>query len=349
MKFALIFLLAFSFPVFSQSGRIKPTETPAPRPPAQSTPVPITPPSRERVAAPSPTPSFTETDDILRVESLLIPIPVSVLDRSGNAVRTLRQEDFELKIDGEPAKIGDITRAQIPIRMAILFDNSGSLTTARDFQIEAAVRFIDRVLIPERDQAAIYSVSTSTRLIQPFTPDKNLLVRTLRGLPPPVGATALMDGIELAAKYLSEVQGRRVIVIISDGDDTKTDTTYERALRTAQQNNCQIYIVQTLAFENFIRTGSRHGNANIRSLAAERRMEGFASQTGGAVYMPIDQAELDDAFRRLSADLAEQYIISYYPENDPGSPGEFRPIEVTVRNRTDLTIRARRGYYVPRK
>jgi Ca-activated chloride channel homolog len=143
------------------------------------------------------------------------------------------------------------------------------------------------------------------------------------------------------------VQGRRVIVIVSDGDDTKTDTTFENALRKAQLWNCQIYVVRTTDFENFIRTRSRTGNANIRQLTAERRMLEFARQTGGAVYSPIDERELDDAFRRISSELAQQYVLSYYPDEEPGLRGELRTITVEIPKRTGLTIRARTGYYVP--
>ncbi|MEP6703971.1 MAG: hypothetical protein ABJB34_04125, partial [Acidobacteriota bacterium] len=102
-------------------------------------------------------------------------------------------------------------------------------------------------------------------------------------------------------------------------------------------------------FENFKRTGSRRGNANIRQLTAERRMGEITGQTGGAVYSPIDERELDDAFRQISAELSQQYILSYYPEDDAEKRGEFREIQLGLKNNPGLTLRTRKGYYVPKK
>jgi Ca-activated chloride channel family protein len=349
MKFAPVIILLVSLYAPAQSGRVKPAETPTPRPTVRPSIVGVPVSDRPRVigaAVPAPTPTPKTDDNIEVVDSILVPIPVSVLDANGRPLTNLGLGDFELRINGEAAEISDIARSETPVRLAVLFDNSSSVQTARDFEIDAAVKFLRQVMRPDRDLAALYSVSTVTRLEHQFTSDATALINAIRGLPPPAGATALLDGIEMAAKYLSEVDGRRVIVIISDGDDTKTDTTFEKALRTAQIWNCQIYVVQTLDFENFIRTGSRKGNANIRQLTAERRMIELARQTGGAVYSPIDQRELDDAFRQISAELAQQYILSYYPERGTETRGEFRQIEVTVPSRNGVTVRARRGFYI---
>lgn len=349
MKFALITILLFAIPAAAQSGRQKPTETPTPEPrgkgvyiPTQVRP-PITAPT------PTPTPSGSDDDDVIRVESALVPIPAAVLDASGRPVTDLTLSNFELKIDGQVVEIGEIARSETPIRLAMLFDNSSSVLAAREFEKKAAVRFFRRVIRPEKDMAALFSVATATQLEQSFTRDVSALVRSIETFAQPTGATALLDGIVLAAEYLGEVEGRRVIVIVSDGDDTVSDSTFEQTMRVAQLWNCQIYIVKTTDFENFIRTRSRTGSANIRQLAAERRMQEFARQTGGAVYSPIDERELDEAFRQISAELSQQYILSYYPEADTDKRGEQRIIELTVPGRPDLSVRTRRGYYVPRR
>jgi Ca-activated chloride channel family protein len=231
----------------------------------------------------------------------------------------------------------------------MLFDNSGSVLIAREFEKRAAIKFFRSVLRPEKDLAALFSVSTVTRLEQRFTNNVAVLTQAIEFFPQPDGATALLDGIELAADYLSEVDGRRVIVIVSDGDDTKTDTTFENAVRAAQMRNCQVYVVKTTDFENFIRTNSRKGSANTRQLIAERRMLELARQTGGTVYSPIDEKELDDAFRQISAELSQQYVLSYYPEAENDRRGEFREIDLAVKNKPSLSIRTRKGYYVPKK
>jgi Ca-activated chloride channel family protein len=164
----------------------------------------------------------------------------------------------------------------------------------------------------------------------------------------PEGATSLLDGIIKSAEYLKDSDGRRVIVIMSDGVDTISDSTFEQAMKAAQTFNCQIYIVKTTDFENYKRTGQRGGNANIRSLEAERRMQEFAAQTGGAVYSPLDERELDRAFAQISAELSQQYILSYYPENERDKRGEFRTISLALKNGENLVIRTRKGYYVPK-
>lgn len=332
---------------FAQSGRIKPSETPAP------TPRPVYLPTRVN----SPTPQVTPTpaqkperddDEVIRIDSVLIPIPVSVTDAAGRAITNLKLEEFELSIEGKPAKISELSRSDSPVRLAMLFDNSSSVTQAREFEKKAAVRFFRRVLRPAKDLAALFSVSTGTRIEQPLTKDSDKLVYAIENFPPPQGATALLDGIIKAAEYLKEVEGRRVIVIVSDGEDTISDASFEQTVKTVQAANCQVYVVKTTDFENFKETGIRGGNANIRVLAAERRMQEIALQTGGTVYSPIDERELDAAFTQISAELSQQYILSYYPD-ESGRPNEFRAISLKVKNGENLTIRTRKGYYVPGK
>jgi Ca-activated chloride channel family protein len=220
---------------------------------------------------------------------------------------------------------------------------------AREFEKKAAVKFFKRVIRPEKDLAAIYSVSTVSRLEQPLTKNISLLTNAIESFPQAEGATALLDAIIKAANHLGEVEGRRVIIIVSDGDDTLSDSTFEETVRAAQAANCQIYVVKTTEFENFKRTGVRGGNANIRALAAERRMQEIAMQTGGAVYSPIDERELDQAFNQISAELSQAYILDYYPEADSNIRNEFRTISLKVKGRENLTVRTRKGYYASKK
>jgi VWFA-related protein len=140
-----------------------------------------------------------------------------------------------------------------------------------------------------------------------------------------------------------------VIVIVSDGDDTASDSSLEVALKALQTANCQVFVVKTTDFENYVRTKSRAGNANIHQLTAERRMIEISGQTGGAVYSPVDEKELDEAFRQISAELSQQYILSYYPETEAEKRGEFRAIALTVKKRPGADVRTRKGYYVPKK
>ncbi len=342
--------LTFSLTIFAQSGRNKGQQEDEIKPKivkvanTSATPTPTPTPRPISTQTPKPTP---EQDDVIRIDSTLVPIPVSATDINLQAVLNLKLEDFELKIDGNLAEISDISRSEMPVRLALLFDNSSSVIQAREFEKKAAIKFFKQVIRPKFDLAALFSVQTGTRLEQPLTKDISSLVYSIENLPAPAGATALFDGIIKAAKYLENIEGRRVIVIMSDGEDTISDATLDETVKVLQQTNCQIYVVKTTDFENFKRDGERTTNANVRSLAAERRMQELALQTGGAVYSPIDERELGLAFSRISNELSSQYILSYYPNADE-KLNVFHNINLTVKNRSNLTIRTRKGYLLTR-
>jgi Ca-activated chloride channel family protein len=354
--FLTILLLAFASAALAQSGRIKPTPEESPskgRERVVYVPTQLPNPKAKPTPTPTSTPKANDDDDgeVIRVDSALVPIPVSVTDVQGRAVTTLRMEDFTLEIDGKPAEISEFSRSTItPLRLALLFDNSSSVRVAREFEKKAAIRFFKQVIRPDKDLVALFSVASTTELEQPLTRDVSSLVRAIELFAEPSGGTQLLDGIIQAADYLNSGDGRRVIVIVSDGEDNLSDSTLEQTVRAAQLNNCQIYVVKTSDFENIKRTGERVGNANVIFLSAERRMQELAKQTGGAVYSPVDERELDAAFTRISAELSQQYILSYYPgENEKDKRGEFRTISLKVKNRENFVVRARKGYYVPKK
>lgn len=360
MKLSSLILLAaialFAVDSSAQSGRARPTPAPTSTPrPGLSGPSVLTVPPQSwpgvRTSNPKPTPTPKDGDEIIKVDSVLVPIPASVVDGNGRSVSTLKLEDFLLTVDGKPVEIADLARSETPIRLAMLFDNSSSVLVAREFEKDAAVKFFRRVIRPEKDMAALFSVADYTRREQPLTKDVGLLTRAVEYFPEPKGATALLDGIIEVADYLRSADGRRVIVIVSDGEDTYSHerTTLDDVIRALQIANAQVYVVKTKDFENYKRTGQRGGNANIRALTAERRMIEIAQSTGGAVYSPITDDELNDAFKQISAELSQQYILSYYPEDDSDRRGEFRSISLTVKNKPNLTVRTRKGYYVPKK
>ena len=328
-------------PAHSQSGRLKNTNaSPSPAPSArqrQTTKALPPPPVMPRATPKSDANDNTNgSDDVVRVSSHLVPVPATVLDAHGAAVTNLRIEDFELTVDGEPKLISDIYRSETPVRMAMLFDNSGSLDASREFEKRAAMRFFRTVMRP-LDQAAIYSVATNIELSQPMTSDVTRLERTIDSFPKPEGATSLYDGIFAAITYLKPYAGRRVIVIVSDGRDTTSryDHDFEATLQRLSSDECQVYVVQTGVYDN----------ANVRDLAAERRMQEFAAQTGGSAYIPKSVNDLDNTFAQISADLAQQYILSYYPAADKRD-GKYHLIMVRVKTRQNTRVRSRKGFLV---
>ena len=341
-----LFCVPICLSINAQSGRVKPSETPTPERP-------------KVVLYPGDLPEFNPTktsqtppikkdeDETIRVDSTLVPIPVSVTDSQGKAVTNLKLDDFDLQIDGKKEELSEVFLSTTPVRLAFLFDNSSSVMQAREFEKKAAIRFFRQVIRPDRDLASLYSVATLARLEQPLTKNVSQLVSAIENFPVPEGATSLLDGIIKAANYLKDFQGRRVIVVLSDGEDTLSDASLDDTVKAIQTANCQVYVVKTTDFENLKRSGVRIANSNVRALTAERRMQEIARQTGGAVYSPVDEDELERAFTRISAELSEQYILSYYPEN-AGERGQFREISLKIKNQPNYTIRSRMGYYVPK-
>ena len=350
-----VFLLAcftFAGVVLAQSGRNK-DKKPKPVPARNSPTGPIAEPSKSP-ANPSTIRSISggqsrpkdsskendgedlDPDDTVRVVSNLVPIPASVVDPKGFAIVGLKLEDFELRVDGQLRPISDMTRTETSVRLAMLFDNSGSLDTAREFEKQAAMHFFRAVMRPV-DEAAIYSVESDSYLAQPLTSDVGLLQRTIAGFGKPEGSTSLFDAIIDAAAYLRPYTGRRVLVIVSDGIETTSRNDFETTIQRVLADDCQIFIVQTGLYDG----------ANLRALAAERRMEQLAGQTGGAAYIPKTTGELDLAFEQIAADLAQQYVLSYYPGNDHRD-GSFHVIDLRIRSRKDVRVRARKGYYSPK-
>src|ERR1044071_9059788 len=159
--------------------------------------------------APRPTPTPAEdtaagddigVEDVVRVTSNLVTVPASVVDSQGRAVVNLQLEDFELRVDGQPKPITELSRAEVPVTLALLFDNSQSLSAAREFEKQAAMKFFRRVIRPI-DRAAIYSVSTDVALVQPLTNNVQALVRTIEHFGKPEGATRLRS-----EEHTSELQ-----------------------------------------------------------------------------------------------------------------------------------------------
>jgi VWFA-related protein len=317
----------------SQSGRQKEAkQTPTPNSNTRA---------RQTTKSTTPAPPKTnannsneDADEVVRVTSNLVPVPATVVDARGLAVTSLKLEDFELIVDGQPGVISDLSRAESPVRMAMLFDNSGSLTESREFEKRAAIRFFHNVLRPI-DQAAVFSVSTDVTMAEPLTDDARRLQSTIEGFGKPEGATSLFDAIIQSSSYLRPYKGRRIIVIVSDGEDTTSRADFDTTLRRALGDDSQIYVVQTGLYEN----------ANVRALAAERRMAELAEETGGAVYIPKSAEDLDSAFAQIAADLAQQYILSYYPATEKRD-GKYHVLSVRVKTNPNARVRARGGFVV---
>jgi len=334
---ALIVICLIAAPAWSQSGRRQePGKTG--KPPQGPIADPNRPGSRSSPNRPAKsTGDEIDPDDVVKISSNLVPIPASVVDRRGNAIINLKLDDFELQVDGEMRPLSELTRSETSVRMAMLFDNSGSLDAAREFEKQAAIRFFRKVM-RAKDEAAIYSIETDSRLAQPLTNDVLRLEQTITMFGKPEGGTSLFDAIISAATYLRPYPGRRVIVIVSDGiETTSRHSDFDFMMQHVLADDCQVYVVQTGLYEG----------ANVRALAAERRMEQLSGQTGGAVYLPKTTDQLDVAFDQIAADLAQQYVLSYYPSAEQRD-GQLHKLELRVKTRNDVRVKSRKVYYAPK-
>jgi Ca-activated chloride channel family protein len=314
----------------------QPRPTPQPQVPAAA---PAAAPQTQNAEAAKPQAGASQTaeevdeDEVVRVDSNLVIIPATVVDGFGRAITDLKVEDFELRIDGEVKPIGELTRSETPVHVALLFDNSYSLSRAREFEKQAAVRFFQRVVRPI-DRAAVYSISNTPTLSQGLTNDVPRLVRTIEKFGAPDGATALFEAVAQASDYMRPLPGRKVLIIVSDGADTVSEVSFDDAVNRALRAECQVYVVQTRQVED----------PNLHDPVSEQRMYRLTEQTGGAVYVPRAVEELDAVFTQISLDLSQQYLLSYYPQDDRKDK-YFRFIGVRVKTRPTARVRARKGFY----
>ncbi|HEX8338524.1 MAG TPA: VWA domain-containing protein [Pyrinomonadaceae bacterium] len=285
----------------------------------------------------SATPDEDEGEEVVRISSNLVPLPASVVDAQGRAVADLKAEDFELLVDGKAQPIGELSRAETPVSIALLFDNSSSQVGSREFERQAGTRFLKSVIRPV-DRAAVFSISTEPELSHPLTNDVRALVRVIENFErPEAAATALFDTVSMAAEYLKPQRTRKVIVIISDGTDTVSDLGFDETMAQVAATDCQVYAVRT----------GNSDSPNLHDPAGALRLEEFAAQTGGAVYVPRTHDELSAAFKQIAADLSQQYVLSYYPSGEVRD-GRFRLFTLNVKTRPGLRVRTRKGYYAPK-
>lgn len=270
----------------------------------------------------------------LHVDVKLVNVFVNVTDSNGAIVGGLKRDDFALYEDGRPQQIALFERqSELPLNIALAIDTSGSVRKDMGAEAAAARRFAAALLRPQ-DRMSVLQFATSVTELTPFTSKLAQINHALDHLHGD-WATALYDAIYLGSQRLGKLQGRKVLVVISDGDDTARDTTYAQALEQALRNEVMIYTLIDVPIE---------ASAG-RDLGGEHAMISLAEQTGGR-YFYVDQGGLDKAFAQVSDALRTQYLLGYYPKNE--EPGRiFHRLTVTIPraapNAFHITHRA--GYY----
>jgi Ca-activated chloride channel family protein len=278
-----------------------------------------------------------DDDDVVRVNTDLVVLNVTVTDKNGQYVKALKKSDFKVYEDGRevPASaIASFAFQDAPYAAVVLLDSSGSMETRFSLARSAAIRFLDG--LREEDVAAVYRFDSKVERVQEFSAGRDLapIAYAIRAK----GMTTLNDAIVEASKALTDrPEPRRAIVVLSDGMDTYSKASSDKAVESALAVGASIFAVDMSSLDT-------PGFANRQSAAS---LKGFADKTGGRFVATGGGQALRDAFAGIADELGHQYTIAYRPSNN-ARDGKWRTLEVKV-DREDLKVRSRKGYRAPKR
>jgi len=344
--------------------------------------LPPPPPGPQFKPKPTPTPAPTPEPEyeVIKVSSNLVVVPVSVTDLSGQPVMGLKLADFHIEEDGRAQEISQLgDPEQVPLDIALLIDVSSSVTERFAFEEQAATRFLKQVLRPN-DHATLFAIDRSPRLEQARSTGDIASARlmTIKAATGP-SPTAFYDTVVEAARYLAlntPEQNRRVIVVISDGEDNFSKGVRDsslaayRATQPDENDTSPAAKARMLAAsENALQQGHRKAQAemqqevqkanavfysinpsgdsirlNMISTRAQNAMQQLAGATGGTAFVPGVVEDLEPVFSRILNELRAQYLVQYYSNNKSGL-NAFRRIAITTPAQPQARVRAREGYY----
>ena len=274
-----------------------------------------------------------------KVNVKLVNVFTTVTDQNGAPIGGLKKEDFKVYEDGVPQNIAVFAR-ESALPLSIILGIDASLSTRKDLplEIESARRFSRAILRPI-DALSVMQFSEIVKEVVPFTSDVQRIDRGI-GNVRNGSATALYDAIYLGSEALEKRQGRKVMVLITDGGDTMSQSSYQDAVRAAQISETILYSIIMVPIE---------ASAG-RDLGGEHALIQISKDTGGKYYYATSINQLDQAFRQISEELRTQYLIAYYPPKK--AYDDFRKIKVDVDptaahlpTGTEVRVFHRAGYY----
>ena len=286
----------------------------------------------------SPPASVDSQDTRITLDVSRVNMLFTVSDKKGRFVTDLTKDDFEVFESKKPQSIIEFaSESDLPLRLAILIDTSNSIRDRFHFQQEAATAFIDGTVRPRQDKAMVVSFDTAAELVADLTDEVGALEKAIQGLRPG-GGTSLYDAVFFACRdKLMQDQPlykfRRAMVILSDGDDNQSLRTRDQALEMAEKADVTIYTIST----------------NITRIETEgdKILRYFAAETGGQAFFPFKASDLSQSFENIANELRHQYNVFYRPE-PLKTDGLYHPVDIRVKARKDLVVRARKGYYAPK-
>ncbi|MBN2318827.1 MAG: VWA domain-containing protein [Acidobacteria bacterium] len=271
----------------------------------------------------------------IRSEVSIVSIHFNALDKDDIPVNGLKAGDFQIFENGDPQAIEFFSETakseEVILTIALIIDTSGSVKDKLRYEIETAAEFFREILRPDKDLALIIQFDSEVNLVQDFTQSQDDLLDALNSIRAG-GNTSLYDAVYLAAEEkLRDEAGRKVMVVISDGEDVSSLVSREEAIEAAQKSDALIYGIGVRG------GGSRGGFGDLKK---------FTEQTGGAFFSPrAEFKDIQEAFQKIGRELRGQYSLAYVP-TDKRKNGTFRKIEIRCKKR-GVRIRARRGYYAP--
>ena len=311
-----------------------------------------TPPSQQPPSIPA---SPQQAPTVIR-EVNLVDVLATVLDRRNKLVPDLEKGDFKISDDNALQEIRFFSKqSDLPLRIGILLDTSNSIRDRLKFEQEAAVDFLYSVLRRGKDQAFAMTFDDEPQVIQAFTGDGGMLRdeinKTRAG-----GGTAVYDAIyEACAKHLSNPPRppgdqpdivRRVMVLISDGDDNLSNHTRAEAIEMAQRTNVVIYTISTST--QWIQLSQTDPNKladrKLHLTEGDQILKNLAEETGGRAFFPYHVDDLNQSFQDIGDELRNQYTITYSPTNFVAN-GRYHKIKIEIPNHNGYQVRARRGYF----
>jgi len=277
-----------------------------------------------------------EPSTTLKIDVRLVNVFVTVTDQHGAPIGSLSKDNFKLSEDGVEQKISIFDKeSALPLSIILAVDTS--LSTKKDLPLElaSARRFAHAILRPV-DGLSLYSFSEIVNEVVPFTSDLKSIdhgIERIHG----GAATAVYDALYLGSRALAKRQGRKVMVVITDGGDTVSKVDYRDAVRAAQEAEAIVYSLIVVPVE---------ASAG-RDTGGEHALIQLSEDTGGKYFYASSLAQLDSAFHQISDELRTQYLLAYYPLRRY-SNSEFRRLQVRVSGTphgTDYQVRHRTGYY----
>lgn len=282
--------------------------------------------------------ALAQDDDVVRTNTDNVVLNVTVTNKSGQYVKGLKATDFKVYEDGvevKPEMIASFSLQESPYAAVVLLDSSGSMEARFTLARSAAIRFLDG--LRDEDVAAVYRFDSKVERVQDFSGGRDLapVAYAIHAK----GMTTLNDAIVEAAHALTDrPEHRKAIVILSDGMDTFSKASNDKAVESALAIGASIFAVDMSALEI---------SGSMPQVGAGS-LKGFAEKTGGRFVATAGGPALRDAFAGIAEELGQQYTIAYRPSNRTRD-GKWRALTVKLVNHDDLIVRTRKGYRAPKR